>query len=704
MFFLGGSRRMKTPARPVSSHQARLNRLQSRDLDSGETDAGENPAVGAVEDVAVFCRLRPLDDNDPNQERCVEVIDETTLQIVPPQSSRAFYNGKATQFAFKGVFDEAASQKTVFQRAGLPLVRELLDGKNGLLFTYGVTGSGKTHTMQGTTEDGGVMARAIDVIFNSVEERMVTRKFMLVPDQTNDFQINSVVDAVTLQQREMHNEMKASRGYSTRSNTSNPNLGGRSADDTKLDSVDSNCYYAVFISYCEIYNKYIYDLLEDTRDVVTGRPKLSSKILREDAHGNMYVHGATEIEVRSPKEALEAFYRGQKRRRVAETHLNHESSRSHSVFNIRLVRCSPAGEDEIDFQKPCVVSQLALVDLAGSERTNRTGNTGDRLREAGNINNSLMNLRNCIERLRENQKTGRSGNVPYRNDKLTHLFRNYFEGIGAVKMIVCVNPRVADYDETVNVLQFAEMAQEIEIERIDPIAREFAMTPARQRVHQAYQEAMNKANTEVDEAKLNPQHSPIYSLGPPFPDISSTALDDEEALSALSRYLEQRVATRNTLIQDHQMKQESFRNRLVEHENELIVLREENARLKNGWDNDKKRMRELESRLVNAESANTSLQRRVDAFCEAKVVLENELDEKELELRQQAKESHKAVRKLRSQLSQEQDKGHKRSFEEAEEPQQQFRGVGSRIAEMEARTTITFTTPKPAANTKKFRI
>lgn len=79
-------------------------------------------------------------------------------------------------------------------------------------------------------------------------------------------------------------------------------------------------------------------------------------------------------------------------------------------------------------------------------------------------------------------------------------------GIGAVKMIVCVNPRVADYDETVNVLQFAEMAQEIEIERIDPIAREFAMTPARQRVHQAYQEAMNKANTEVDEAKLNPQH------------------------------------------------------------------------------------------------------------------------------------------------------------------------------------------------------
>jgi kinesin family protein 23 len=58
----------------------------------------------------------------------------------------------------------------------------------------------------------------------------------------------------------------------------------------------------------------------------------------------------------------------------------------------------------------------------------RTGNTGNRLREAGNINNSLMTLRSCIEKLRENQKSGKSGGVPYRNSKITHLFRNYFEG------------------------------------------------------------------------------------------------------------------------------------------------------------------------------------------------------------------------------------------------------------------------------------
>ena len=58
--------------------------------------------------------------------------------------------------------------------------------------------------------------------------------------------------------------------------------------------------------------------------------------MREDSYGNMYVHRCTELEVRSPKEALDAFYRGQKRRRVAQTQLNHESSRSHAVFTVVL--------------------------------------------------------------------------------------------------------------------------------------------------------------------------------------------------------------------------------------------------------------------------------------------------------------------------------------------------------------------------------
>ena len=63
--------------------------------------------------------------------------------------------------------------------------------------------------------------------------------------------------------------------------------------------------------------------------------RFTSRTLREDCYGNMYIAGCTEVPVMSPREALETFYRGQKRRRVAQTQLNHESSRSHSVFSIR---------------------------------------------------------------------------------------------------------------------------------------------------------------------------------------------------------------------------------------------------------------------------------------------------------------------------------------------------------------------------------
>lgn len=68
------------------------------------------------------------------------------------------------------------------------------------------------------------------------------------------------------------------------------------------------------------------------------------------------------------------------------------------------------------------ISQLSMVDLAGSERTSRTNNDGDRLREAGSINTSLMVLRTCLETLRDNQQNGSSkvtnGNM------LNNLFTN----------------------------------------------------------------------------------------------------------------------------------------------------------------------------------------------------------------------------------------------------------------------------------------
>ena len=122
--------------------------------------------------VEVFCRVRPGEGGNG----CLQVVDETTIQLVPPPNSKAFNSGKEVKCSFKrkltvslansifyflclDVFGEEGSQADVFNRVGLPLVSDVVHGENGLLFTYGVTGSGKTHTMQGTMKDGGIMTR-----------------------------------------------------------------------------------------------------------------------------------------------------------------------------------------------------------------------------------------------------------------------------------------------------------------------------------------------------------------------------------------------------------------------------------------------------------------------------------------------------------------------------------------------------------------
>lgn len=192
---------------------------------------------------------------------------------------------------------------------------------------------------------------------------------------------------------------------------------------------------------------------------------MQSKIIREDANHNMFVHGVTEVEIKSVEEAIEYFQIGQKRKRMGHTVLNAESSRSHSVFNIRLVQAPTdcQGENVVQDKRTITVSQLSLVDLAGSERSSRTKNTGMRLREAGNINNSLMTLRTCLEYLRENQMSANNNlpvkKVPYRDAKITHLFKNYFDGEGQVSMIVCINPRAEDFDE--NTVRFIFNSNEI---------------------------------------------------------------------------------------------------------------------------------------------------------------------------------------------------------------------------------------------------
>ncbi|KAG7283792.1 hypothetical protein CRUP_034416, partial [Coryphaenoides rupestris] len=321
----------------------------------------------------------------------------------------------------------------------------------------------------------------------------------------------------------------------------------------KFDNVDEDSAYSVFVSYIEIYNNYIYDLLEDTPfDPIRPKPP-QSKILREDQNHNMYVAGCTEVEVKSTEEAFEVFWKGQKKRRIANTQLNRESSRSHSVFIVKLAQAplDADGDHILQDKNQVNVSQLCLVDLAGSERTSRTRAEGSRLREAGNINQSLMTLRTCMEVLRENQMCGTNKMVPYRDSKVTHLFKNYFDGEGKVRMIVCVNPKADDYDETMLVMRFAEMTQEVEVAR--PVDRPIYTLPAgRRHRNQAFKDELSRRLEErggPSNAEDPELMSQLIDSLPPLPAYELQDSSDDQTLPRLIEVLEKRHRIRQMMTE-----------------------------------------------------------------------------------------------------------------------------------------------------------
>uniref|UniRef100_A0A8C0CDI0 Kinesin-like protein n=1 Tax=Balaenoptera musculus TaxID=9771 RepID=A0A8C0CDI0_BALMU len=528
--------------------------------------------------VGVYCRVRPL--SLPEQECCIEVINNTTVQLHTPEGYRLNRNGdyKETQYSFKQVFGIHTTQKELFDVVANPLVDDLIHGKNGLLFTYGVTGSGKTHTMTGSPREGGLLPRCLDMLFNSIGS-FQAKRYVFKSNDRNSMDIQCEVDALLERQ-------KREATPNPKTPSSKRQVDPEFADMInvqefcKAEEVDEDSVYGVFVSYIEIYNNYIYDLLEEVPfDPI--KPKWNScstpmrntdfvppqsKLLREDKNHNMYVAGCTEVEVKSTEEAFEVFWRGQKKRRIANTHLNHESSRSHSVFNIKLVQAplDADGDNVLQEKEQITISQLSLVDLAGSERTNRTKAEGNRLREAGNINQSLMTLRTCMEVLRENQTYGTNKMVPYRDSKLTHLFKNYFDGEGKVRLIVCVNPKAEDYEESLQVMRFAEVTQEVEVARPTDKAM-CGLTPGRRYRNQA------RGGLVGDELLVS---EVVLQSFPPLPSCEILDINDERTLPRLVEALEKRHHLRQMMIDEFHKQSITFKALLQEFDN--AVLNKEN--------------------------------------------------------------------------------------------------------------------------------
>lgn len=202
--------------------------------------------------------------------------------------------------------------------------------------------------------------------------------------------------------------------------------------------------YLVRASYLEIYQEEIKDLLSKN-----GSKKLELK----DKDTGVYVKDLSTFVVKTPKDLMDVFNEGNLNRHVGATNMNEQSSRSHSVFTI-TVESSYIGDDGEQHIK---VGKLNIVDLAGSERQNKTGATGERLKEATKINLSLSTLCHVISSLTDPKCTY----IPYRDSKLTRILQDSLGGNTKTVMIAACGPADYNSDETVSTLRYANRAKNI---------------------------------------------------------------------------------------------------------------------------------------------------------------------------------------------------------------------------------------------------
>nr|XP_035972708.1 kinesin-like protein KIF18B isoform X2 [Halichoerus grypus] len=215
----------------------------------------------------------------------------------------------------------------------------------------------------------------------------------------------------------------------------------------RLEAHQEEKRFEVLISYQEVYNEQIHDLLE---------PK-GPLAIREDPDKGVVVQGLSFHQPTSAEQLLELLTRGNRNRTQHPTDANATSSRSHAIFQIFVRQ-----QDRVPgLTQALRVAKMSLIDLAGSERASSTHAKGERLREGANINRSLLALINVLNALADAK--GRKTHVPYRDSKLTRLLKDSIGGNCHTVMIATVSPSSLTYEDTYNTLKYADRAKEIKL-------------------------------------------------------------------------------------------------------------------------------------------------------------------------------------------------------------------------------------------------
>jgi len=218
----------------------------------------------------------------------------------------------------------------------------------------------------------------------------------------------------------------------------------------EIQKAEGGTKFLVRCSYLEIYCEMIRDLLAKDQ---------SKKLdVKETPDRGVYVKDLATFSAKNSDDMMKIMTKGNENRKVASTAMNATSSRSHAIFTITIERSDPPVAGSKPNEKDAIrMGKLNLVDLAGSERQNKTGASGQVLKEAQKINLSLSSLGNVISALVD----GKSKHIPYRDSKLTRLLQDSLGGNANTVMIANFGPADYNYDETMTTLRYADRAKKI---------------------------------------------------------------------------------------------------------------------------------------------------------------------------------------------------------------------------------------------------
>lgn len=395
----------------------------------------------------VYLRLRPVE----HISSAYSLSSEGNVLITgPPSDSSSSSNNKNSMekhYSFSEIFDSSVSQRDVYDKC---ISQKIESAESLTILTYGTSGSGKTFTLLGDGNRPGIIPRSLENIFRQYQSNLYPTPFLKVVNGRVTFLDDDASVKENILRRKVLGSCPELEGEYA-------NLRQRIAEDHNFAEppLDPELSVLIWVSFVEIYNECVYDLLEPVTTTQTSNAKNNTtrknlKIVCND--GKVFIKGLTSVFIKDSQEALRLLRWGLQKLTYASTAINANSSRSHCIFFV----------DVLKYYRSGVIAETSykFCDLAGSERLDKTGNKGSRLKEAQRINTSLMILGRCLDAA-NSSTTRKNERIPFRESKLTMLLQSALLGKEKLAMIVNVTPTDKYYEENLNVLSFASIARNI---------------------------------------------------------------------------------------------------------------------------------------------------------------------------------------------------------------------------------------------------